>query len=92
MGISLRRGPLQVFRCHEEIKPPVIYCWASLCSVVKNRPANAADTVQSLGRVDPLEKEMATHSSIVTWEIPWTEESGGLPSMGSQKSRTQLSD
>ena len=40
--------------------------------------------VQSLGREDPLEKEMATHSSILAWEIPWTEEPGGLQSMGSQ--------
>ena len=40
---------------------------------------------------DPLEKEMTTHSSILTWEIPWTEESGGLQTMGSQKSWTQLS-
>ena len=48
--------------------------------------------VQSLGWEDPLEKEMATHSSILAWEIPWTEEPGGPQSMGSQKSQTQLSD
>ena len=41
--------------------------------------------VGSLGREDPLQKEMATHSSILPWEIPWTEESGGLQSMGSQR-------
>ena len=41
-----------------------------------------------LGREDPLEEKMATHSSILTWEIPWTEEPGGLQSMGSQKSQT----
>ena len=41
--------------------------------------------VQSLGWEDPLEKEMATHSSILAWEIPWTEEPGGLQSMGSQR-------
>ena len=58
-------------------------------SVVKNQPANA---VQSLGREDPLEKEMATHSSILAWRIPWAEEPGGLQSMESQKSRTKLSD
>ena len=40
--------------------------------------------VRSLGQEDPLEKEMATHSSILAWEIPWTEEPGGLQSMGSQ--------
>ena len=48
--------------------------------------------VRSLGLEDPLEKEMATHSSILTLEIPWTENPGGLQSMGSQKSRARLSD
>ena len=43
--------------------------------------------VRSLGQEDPLEEEMATHSSILAWEIPWTEESGGLQSMGSQRVR-----
>ena len=41
--------------------------------------------VQSLGQEDPLEEAMATHSSIIVWEIPWTEETGGLQSTGSQK-------
>ena len=41
--------------------------------------------VKSLGQEDPLEKEMATHSSILAWEIPWTEEPGGLQSMGLQR-------
>ena len=45
-----------------------------------------------LGQEDPLEKGMATHSSILAWEIPWTEEPGGLQSMGSQKAQTRLSD
>ena len=44
--------------------------------------------VRSLGQEDPLQKEMATHSSILPWEIPWTEEPGGLQSMGLQKSQT----
>ena len=48
--------------------------------------------VQSLGQEDPLEKEMATHSSILAWEILWTEKPGGLQSMRSQKSQTRLSD
>ena len=48
--------------------------------------------VLSLGWEDPLEKEMATPSSIPAWEIPWTEEPGRLQSMGSKKSQTQLSD
>ena len=51
----------------------------------KNLPANAKDAgdgVQSLDQEDPLEKGMATHSSIIAWEIPWTEESGKLQSIG----------
>ena len=52
---------------------------------------NAGDPVRSLGWEDPLEKEMATHSSTLAWKIPWTEETGGLPSMGWQ-SQTQLNN
>ena len=48
--------------------------------------------VQFLSLEDPLEKEVATHSSIIAWEVPWTEEPGCVQSMGSQKSQTQLSD
>ena len=54
-------------------------------TVVKNLPANAGmqkTGVQPLGGEDPLEEEMATHSSILTWRIPWTEELGGLQFMG----------
>ena len=46
--------------------------------------------VRSLGREDPLEKEMATHSSILAWEVPWTEKRGGLQSMGLQRVRYDL--
>ena len=46
--------------------------------MVKNLPAIQENQVQSLGREDPLEKRMATHSSVLTWRIPWTEEPGGL--------------
>ena len=56
--------------------------------LVKNLPAIQETWVRSLGREDPLEKEMATHSSILAWRIPWTEEFGGLQSMGSQESDT----
>ena len=49
--------------------------------MVKNLPTNAGD-IRVLGREDPLEKEMAIHSSTLAWEIPWTEESGRLQSMG----------
>ena len=55
-------------------------------------PGGSVARVQSLGWEDPQEKEMATHSSFLAWVIPWTEEPGGIQSMGSQKSRTQLSD
>ena len=48
--------------------------------------------VRSLGQADPLKKEMAIHSGIPAWEIPWTEEPGGPQSMGSQKSQTHLSN
>ena len=60
-------------------------------TVVKNLPANAGDTGDVgpiLGQEDPLEEEMVTHSSILAWKILWTEESGGLQSMGLQKSQT----
>ena len=56
-------------------------------SVVKSTPAMQEMQVQSLGWEDPLEKEMATHSSIPAWRIPWTEEVGGLQSTGSQRVR-----
>ena len=57
-------------------------------SVVKNLPAMQETWVPSLGGEEPLEKEMATHSRILAWEIPWTEKPGGLQRMGSQKSQT----
>ena len=59
--------------------------------MVKNLPAVQEIWVQSLGQEDPLEKGMATHSSIPAWRIPWTEEPGGLQSMGLQ-SQTQLTN
>ena len=61
-------------------------------SAVKNPPAMQDTQVRSLGQEDPLEKEMATHSSILAWEIPWTEEPGGLQSMGSQRVRHNSND
>ena len=56
--------------------------------MVKNPLAMQGTWVSSLGQKDSLEKEMATHSSILAWEIPWTEEPGGLQSMDLQKSET----
>ena len=64
------------------------YFWTSLVAqMVKNLPAMWETWVQSLGHEDPLEKEMATHSSTLAWKIPWTEECGRLQSMGSQRVR-----
>ena len=60
--------------------------WASqVAQRLKHLPAMQETWVQSLGQEDPLEKEMATHSSILAWRIPWMEEPGGLQSMGSQR-------
>ena len=56
--------------------------------MVKNLPAMQEVWVQSLGQEDPLEEEMTTRSSILAWRIPWTEEPGGLQSMGSQRVNT----
>ena len=59
---------------------------------VKRLPPMQETWVRSLGGEDPLEKEMATHSSILAWRIPWVEKPGGLQSQRVTKSRTQLSD
>ena len=71
-----------------------MYLWYDVASLVgqtvKNLPVMQETQIQSLGQKDPLEKEMATHSSILAWRIPWTEEPGGLH--GITKSWTQLSD
>ena len=58
-----------------------------MAQLVNNPPAMCETWVQSLDWEDPLEKDMATHSSILAWRIPWTEEPGGLQSMGSQRVR-----
>ena len=54
---------------------------------LKCMPPMRETQVQSLGQEDPLEKDIATHSSVLAWKIPWTEEPGGLQSMGSQRVR-----
>ena len=56
-----------------------------MAQTVENLPAMRETHVQSLGREDPLEKEMATHSSILAWRIPWMEEPGRLQSRGLQR-------
>ena len=62
--------------------------WASLVvQMVKNLLVKQETQIQSLGQEDPLEKGMATHSSILAWKIPRTEEPGGLQSIGSQRAR-----
>ena len=64
----------------------ILYCRASLVAqMVKHLPTMWETWVQSLGQEDPLEKEMANHSSTLAWKIPWTEEPGRLQSMGSQR-------
>ena len=66
----------------------LIPCWDSLVAqMVKNLPAMWETQVQSLGWEDPLEKEIATHSSILAWKISWIEEPGGLQSTGLQRVR-----
>ena len=59
-----------------------------MAQLVKSLPAMQETRVQFLGREDPLVKKMATHSRILAWRIPWTEEPGGLQSMGLQESDT----
>ena len=58
-----------------------------MAQMVKNLPEMQETHIRFLGREDPLEKEMAIHSTILAWRIPWTEEPGGLQSMGSQRVR-----
>ena len=67
---------------------PLFLPWASLLAqMVKNLPVMQETWIQYLAQEDPLEKGMATHSSILSWRIPWTEEPGGLQSMGLQRVR-----
>ena len=64
----------------------LIHAWTSLVAQTVKRLSTMWGTqVRSLGREDPLEKEMATHSSTIAWKIPWTEEPGRLQSMGLQR-------
>ena len=70
---------------------PFVYSYRPappVAQAVKNRPAAQETLVPSPGQEDPLEKEMATHSRILAWEIPWTEEPGGLESRGCEESDT----
>ena len=70
----------------EGIGYPLKYSWASLVAQLAKKPSATPETwARSLGWEDPLEKETATFSSILSWRIPWTEEPGRLQSMGSQR-------
>ena len=72
----------------EDVNSVLTLPWASLVAqIVKIPPAMQKTQVQSLGWEDPLENGTATHSSILSWRIPWTEEPGRLQSMGSQRVR-----
>ena len=86
-GLSQCTGPEPFLKCiHRSRRASLV------AQMVKNSPAMQETWVQSLGQEDILEKEMTTHSSILAWRIPWTEEPGGLQSMWSQKSWTGISD
>ena len=70
----------------EELGYSLPYSWASrMAQMVKNPPAIQETWVRSLGWEDPLEKGMTTHSGILAWRIPWTEEPGGLQFIGLQR-------
>ena len=85
-GLLAQKATLGVGRGPFEYVGLNMYKWASLVSqAVKNPPAIQEIWVQSLSQEDPLEKGMATHSSILAWRIQWTEEPGGLQSIGSQR-------
>ena len=89
-GMVLQRYPelRQVNQIFVPLNWPIIRCRASLVAqMVKNLPTRQETQVQSLNWEDPLEKGMATYSSILAWRIPWTEEPLGLQSMGSQRVR-----
>ena len=75
-------SPFQSLRCKYILTSKEIILTSQVAQWVKNQPAMQEMQVQSLGQEDPLEEGMATQSSILAWRIPWTEESGGLQSMG----------
>ena len=80
--LCIRRQPRRTY-CRAKLYP--IFCNTPVAQTVKNLPAVQETWVQSLGWEDPLEKQMETHSGILIWEIPWTEEPDGLQSMGLQR-------
>ena len=88
MGLNLIDLMGRLWTLKHQSLPPFIYFWSwasQVAQMVKNPPVKWEMWVRALGWEDPLEKRMATHSSILAWEIPWTEEPGGIQSMGSQR-------
>ena len=79
------QAPDDFIRASNILEGPSIYRASLVAQMVKNLLAMQETWVWSLGWEDPLEKGMVTHSSILVWRIPWTEEPGGLQSMGSQR-------
>ena len=73
------------FKAQETQEESLTFPYSLVAQTVKRLPARRETRVRFLGREDPLEKEMATHSSTLAWRIPWTEEPGGLQSLGSQR-------
>ena len=84
---ATRDAPCIYIHTHTHIYIIYIYIVSLVAQMVKDLPAMWETQVQSLVQEDPLEKEMATHSSMLAWKIPWTEKTGGLQSMGSQRVR-----
>ena len=77
------------FKNHHCKSARVLHHTYLVAQMVKNSPAMQETRVWFLGQEDPLEEETATHSIVLAWEIPWTEEPGGLQSMGSQRDTTE---
>ena len=90
MDLKVYNKLTSAFSCAGQVflTPFILANWASLVAqLVKNLPAMRETRVRSLGWEDLLEKEMATHPSLLAWKIPRTDEAGGLQSMGSQRVR-----
>ena len=82
---EVRYSLISIGNFWELIKPYCIYRTSLVAQTVKNLPAVQETRVQSLGWEDPLEKEMATHSSVLAWKIPWTGKPSGLQPLGLQR-------
>ena len=76
---------IYIYVCIYILSTTTVFRAALVAQMAKNLPAMQETQVQSLGWKDPLEKGMTTHSSILAWRIPWTEEPSGLQSMGLQR-------